>query len=50
MSKWKHPAILIVTYYQTFSTYKLQKYLSLREHQHFVMLSGFWPLRGGGFE
>ena len=26
MSKGKHPAILIEAYYQTLSTYKLQKY------------------------
>ena len=29
MSQWKHPAILIVAYYQVSSTYKLQKYLEI---------------------
>ena len=32
MSKWKHPAILIVAYYQ----------------KCLVTLSGFWQLRDGG--
>ena len=44
ISKWKHPGILIVAYYQTLSTYRLQK-IPLREHRQktFVILSGFWP-------